>query len=62
VIPVPPLDGSHVLRHFLPEGARRVYDMVGMFGLIILFLVGGPIINFLMAPVLGFFNFVLARI
>jgi Zn-dependent protease len=62
VIPVPPLDGSHVLRHFLPEGARRIFDMVGMFGLIILFLVGGPIINFLMAPVLAFFQFVLARI
>ena len=32
VIPIPPLDGSHVLRHFLPESARRMYDTVGMFG------------------------------
>ena len=26
LIPVPPLDGSHVLRHFLPDGVRRVRD------------------------------------
>jgi Zn-dependent protease len=62
VIPIPPLDGSHVLRHFLPESMRRAYDMVGMIGLVLLFLVGGPIIRFLMTPVLQFFDFVLARI
>ena len=62
LIPVPPLDGSHVLRHFLPESMRRAYDMAGMIGLVLLFLVGGPIIRFLMAPVLQFFDFVLARI
>lgn len=62
VIPIPPLDGSHVLRHFLPESIRRAYDMAGMIGLVLLFLVGGPIIRFLMTPVLQFFDFVLARI
>jgi len=55
VIPVPPLDGSHVLRHFLPESARRLYDTMGMFGLVILFLVGGRFISTLMAPILAFF-------
>ncbi len=55
VIPVPPLDGSHVLRHFLPESARRMYDTMGMFGLLILFLVGGRFISALMAPILAFF-------
>ena len=29
LIPVPPLDGSHVLRHFLPDSARMVYDRIG---------------------------------
>jgi Zn-dependent protease len=62
VIPVPPLDGSHVLRHFLPVAARRAYDTIGMFGLIILFIVGGPIISALMKPVLQFFHFVIARL
>jgi Zn-dependent protease len=45
LIPVPPLDGSHVLRHLLPENARRIYDNVGMFGLIILFMAGGRFIG-----------------
>jgi Zn-dependent protease len=55
VIPVPPLDGSHVLRHFLPESARRLYDTMGMFGLLLLFLVGGRFISAMMAPILAFF-------
>ncbi len=36
LIPVAPLDGSHVLRHFLPSGALRVYDTVGIFALMAL--------------------------
>lgn len=62
IIPVPPLDGSHVLRHMLPEHVRRVYDTIGVFGLLLLFLVGGRVIGFLMAPVLNFFNSLLMRI
>ena len=62
VIPVPPLDGSHVLRHLLPESMRRAYDMVGLIGLVLLFLVGGPVIDALMFPVLNFFNTLLMRI
>jgi Zn-dependent protease len=45
LIPVPPLDGSHVVRHLLPEGARRVYDTLGMVGLIFLFMAGGRFIG-----------------
>ncbi|HMK30607.1 MAG TPA: site-2 protease family protein [Terriglobales bacterium] len=62
IIPIPPLDGSHVLRHLLPDGARRIYDTMGVLGLLLLFLVGGPIIRFLMAPILRFFASVLARL
>ena len=36
LIPIPPLDGSHVIRHFLSQGALRVYDNIGMWGLVIL--------------------------
>ena len=32
LIPVPPLDGSHVLRHFLSDPVRMVYDRIGIFG------------------------------
>jgi Zn-dependent protease len=60
VIPIPPLDGSHVLRHFLPEGMRRAYDMVGMFGLILLMLVGGPILRVIATPLFRFFDSIVA--
>jgi Zn-dependent protease len=54
LIPIPPLDGSHVLRHMLPDRIRQVYDRVGMFGLLLLFLVGGRVIGFFSNLVLGF--------
>ncbi len=38
MIPVPPLDGSHVIRHFLKGGALRVYDAIGVYGLMLLFI------------------------
>jgi Zn-dependent protease len=62
LIPVPPLDGSHVVRHLLPAGALRVYDMVGMFGLFILVFWGGRFLNMLISPAIGFFNYILLRI
>lgn len=36
LIPVPPLDGSHVLFHFLPESIRPAYRRFGRFGFIAL--------------------------
>jgi Zn-dependent protease len=44
LIPVPPLDGSHILRHFLPYKALQVYDRIGMFGMIFIMLIGGGVI------------------
>jgi len=41
LIPIPPLDGSHVLRQFLPYRVEQVYDRIGMYGLIVIFLFGG---------------------
>lgn len=62
LIPVPPLDGSHVVRHLLPAGALRAYDMVGMFGLFILVFWGSRFLNMLISPAIGFFNYILLRI
>ena len=59
LIPVPPLDGSHVLRHFLPPGALRVYDAAGMFGLALLVFFGGRWLMLLLSPFLGFFQYLL---
>jgi Zn-dependent protease len=56
LIPVPPLDGSHVIRHFLSQGALRVYDNIGIWGLMLLLFFGGRILGFLLYPVLNLFN------
>lgn len=61
LIPVPPLDGSHVLRHFLSEPIRRAYDMVGIFGLIALVFLGGGLLARLIFPVVGIFDSILTR-
>jgi Zn-dependent protease len=56
LIPIPPLDGSHVIRHFLSQGALRVYDNIGIWGLVILMFFGGSVLGAFMYPVLNFFN------
>ena len=38
LIPVPPLDGSHVLYHLLPPGAGARYRAMGRYGVTVLFL------------------------
>jgi len=61
IIPVPPLDGSHVLRHVLPQGMRAAYDNFGRFGLIIVMLLGGRLLAPLFNPVRGLFNSILIK-
>ena len=62
LIPVPPLDGSHVLRHFLRGEALRFYDRAGTIGLVLLLFFGGRLLGALMFPVVRFFNDILTRI
>lgn len=62
LIPVPPLDGSHVLRHFLPPNALRIYDTLGIFALMALVFLGGGLLGRLIFPVIGVFNDILLRI
>lgn len=62
LIPVPPLDGSHIIRHALPAAALRVYDSVGMFGILLLFLFGGKLVGALMLPPMIFLHRLLLRI
>ena len=59
VIPIPPLDGSHVLRHFIPPSMQRAYEIAGTVGFLLLFLVGGRVLFFLMSPFLNFFRAIL---
>lgn len=59
LIPVPPLDGSHVLRHALSGSALMVYDRIGFFGLIVLVYFGGGLLSRLISPVLSlYFSFI----
>ena len=62
LIPVPPLDGSHVLRHFLPEPLQKAYDTVGWFGLLALVYFGKDFLGRLIFPVINIFNAVMIKL
>ncbi len=54
LIPIPPLDGSHVVKHFLPLRLAIAYQRLARFGLLIVFALvafGRPVLNAVMAPV-----------
>ncbi len=50
VIPVPPLDGSRILRNFLPYNAEKMYDRIGMLGSLAIFFVAGRVVFPLLYP------------
>jgi Zn-dependent protease len=57
LIPVPPLDGSHIIRHFLPYSILRVYDRIGMLGMFVIMILGGGIIfRTFLTPLQGTFD------
>jgi Zn-dependent protease len=54
LIPIPPLDGSHVFKYILPPAWALNYQRLGAQGLLILFLFiafGGPVLNLWFKPV-----------
>lgn len=54
LIPIPPLDGSHVLYHLLPGRLALAYREVGRYGMLALFavlLLAPEVIDFLLWPV-----------
>jgi Zn-dependent protease len=54
LIPIPPLDGSHVFKYILPPAWALNYQRIGAQGLLILFLFiafGGPVLNLWFKPV-----------
>jgi Zn-dependent protease len=62
LIPLPPLDGSHVIRHFLPDGIRRGFDMAGIALLWILVLFGGNFLGALLGSAMNLFDSPLMRL
>lgn len=54
LLPIPPLDGSHVLQHLLPDELARAYRRIGGYGILVLmvlvFVVPGAL-GIVLAPV-----------
>jgi len=56
LFPVPPLDGSHVITHILPEPIKSYYLNFGMIGLFALVLWGSPLLSAIISPPWIFLN------
>jgi Zn-dependent protease len=61
LIPIPPLDGSRVIRYFLPYKVEQVYERIGGYGIILIFFIARPLMAPIYWPLLNGFNAVLAR-
>jgi Zn-dependent protease len=61
LIPVPPLDGSHVLRHFLSDPVRMVYDRIGIFALMALVFLAPSLLSRLIDPPVNFYRSILVK-
>lgn len=64
MLPIPPLDGSHILEYFLPLKVAESYSRIGAYGFFILiFLINIPIFNSLLSLIISTvmqpYNFVL---
>ena len=55
-IPVPPLDGHHVLHYFLPPSGKRMLEQIGPFGILIAIFIARPLIS---PPLMFMLNVVL---
>lgn len=63
LVPFPPLDGSRILRHFLPYNALQLYDRMGMLALwIFMLLAGGFIFRVFLYPLQSAFDSILAAL
>ena len=62
LIPIPPLDGSHVFKYLLPPQWSLQYQRLGAVGFLVLFALlsfGRPLINLWMSPELGLAKYAL---
>ncbi len=64
LLPIPPLDGSHLVRNMLPYNAVQTYDRIGggWLSWILMIFVGGYILRALLLPALNFVLFLLAKL
>jgi Zn-dependent protease len=65
IIPIPPLDGSHVKKYLQPPAWGLGYQRLSRFGflfVLILLYVGRPLLDFWFAPVFGLFRAAMALV
>ncbi|MES2392375.1 MAG: site-2 protease family protein, partial [Acidobacteriota bacterium] len=64
LIPIPPLDGSHILRHYLPYKASQMYDSFSAYGMIFLYFIVARlhVLNAVYTPVLRLFDWLLVKL
>ena len=59
LLPIPPLDGSHVAKYILPPAWALSYQRIGRYGMLLLIAMltfGRPILNFWLSPVWALSN------
>ncbi len=59
LVPIPPLDGSHVLYHFLPRAWRARYQQAGRYGILVLIGLAylyPPFFTVILSPVFALFG------
>jgi Zn-dependent protease len=62
LLPIPPLDGSHLLRNILPYNAVQSYDRIPIWvSWLLMFVVGGYIMSLFLGPAFGIVSAVLTR-
>lgn len=62
LFPIPPLDGSHLLRNLLPYNAMQAYDRIPYWlSWLLMILIGGMIMRIVLAPMFAMAFFVLAH-
>jgi Zn-dependent protease len=52
LLPLPPLDGSHIFRYMLPYSWTALYDRLGIISLFLMFFFGGRVVMMVVSPVL----------
>lgn len=62
LVPLPPLDGSHVLRQFLPPALDQAYSRIGIWGLVLFFILGGRVMGMFYFPLLRAFDHLLQTV
>jgi Zn-dependent protease len=63
LLPIPPLDGSHLVRNLLPYNAIQFYDRIPMWlSWILMFVLGGTVMRLLLAPAFAIVGLVLTNL